>query len=132
MYMSSGEHHSMIIFKRMEILICLNHKMHSTLSMMSPFSCTPLLMWTEAVQAVNHMDEYKRVVYHFNICMLVPYITKQDIIQKFNRNVIYYNNMKANLNITWVFILHISRDSTTVSHSKGFDSFTSSYNGHVV
>ena len=74
--------------------------MHSTLSMMSPFSCTSLLMWTEAVQAVNHMDEYKRVVYHFNICMLVPYITKQDIIQKFNRNVVYYNNMKANLNIT--------------------------------
>ena len=24
---------------------------------------------------------------HLNICMLVPYITKQDIIQKFNRDV---------------------------------------------
>ena len=56
-------------------------------------------MWTEAVQAVNHMDEYKRVICHLNICMLVPYITKQDIIQKFNRDVVYANNMKANLNI---------------------------------
>ena len=63
------------------------------------FLHTPL-MWTEAVQTVNHMDEYKRVICHLNICMLVPYITKQDIIQKFNRDVVYYNNMKANLNIT--------------------------------
>ena len=53
-----------------------------------PFLHTPL-MWTEAVQAVNHMDEYKRVICHLNICMLVPYITKQDIIQKFNRDVVY-------------------------------------------
>ena len=81
--------------QRMKILICLNHQMCSTLSMMH----TPL-MWTEAVQAVNHMDEYKRVICHLNICMLVPYITKQEIIQKFNRDVVYYNNMKANLNIT--------------------------------
>ena len=57
-------------------------------------------MWTEAVQAVNHMDEYKKVICHLNICMLVPYIMKQDIIQKFNKDVVYYNNMKANLNIT--------------------------------
>ena len=63
------------------------------------FLHTPL-MWTEAVQAVNHMDEYKMVICHLNICMLVPYITKQDIIQKFNRDVVYYNNKKSNLNIT--------------------------------
>ena len=65
-----------------------------------PFFLYTPLMWTEAVQAVNHMDEHKRVICHLNICMLVPYITKQDIIQKFNRDVVYYNNMKANLNIT--------------------------------
>ena len=65
-----------------------------------PFFLHTPLMWTEAVQAVNHIDEYKRVICHLNICMLVPYITKQDIIQKFNRDVVYYNNMKANLNIT--------------------------------
>ena len=46
------------------------------------------LMWTEAVQAVNHMDEYKRVICHLNICMLVPCITKQDITHKFNRDVV--------------------------------------------
>ena len=65
-----------------------------------PFFLHTPLMWTEAVQAVNHMDEYKRVIYHLNICMLLPYIPKQDIIQKFNRDVVYYNNMKANLHIT--------------------------------
>ena len=58
------------------------------------FLHTPL-MWTEAVQAVNHMDEYKRVICHLNIFMLVSYIIKQDIIQKFNRDVVYYNNMTA-------------------------------------
>ena len=65
-----------------------------------PFFLHTLLMWTEAVHAVNHIDEYKRVICHLNICMLVPYITKEDIIQKLNRNVVYYNNMKANLNIS--------------------------------
>ena len=52
------------------------------------FLHTPL-MWTEAVQAINHMDEYKRVICHLNICMFVPYITKQDIIQNLNRDVVY-------------------------------------------
>ena len=66
----------------------------------APFFLHTLLMWTEAVQVVNHMNKYKRVICHLNISMLVPYITKEDIIQKFNRDVVYYNKMKANLNIT--------------------------------
>ena len=65
-----------------------------------PFFLHTPLMWTEAVWEVNYMDEYKRVICHLNVCMLVHYITKQDIIQKFNRDVVYYNNIKANLNIT--------------------------------
>ena len=36
-----------------------------------PFFLYTPLMWTEAVQAVNHMDEYKRVICHLNICMFI-------------------------------------------------------------
>ena len=72
----------MIIFKRMDILICLNQpNVQHFVNDVPLFLNTPL-MWTEVVQVVNHMDEYKRVICHLNICMLVPYITKQDIFRK--------------------------------------------------